>query len=246
MSDALRPAAVLVTGGSRGIGRAIVEALLLEGRPVAFTYCRDEEGAKRLEQGSLGRARAFRLDLADRARPARLVAEVERDLGEVEGLVNNAGLLRESILAMTPDKDWDALVEVNLGGLFRCCRAVLPKMMHRRRGAIVNVSSLSAIRGLSGQSGYAATKAGVLGLTRALAREVGRRGVRVNAVLPGFVPTDLTASLPPEVVQSLRAAESLPVGTTPADVAAAVCFLLSARAAAITGQALAVDSGASA
>jgi 3-oxoacyl-[acyl-carrier protein] reductase len=246
MIGAPSPGFVLVTGGSRGIGRAIVEALLAEGRAVAFTYCRDEVGARGLEQASEGRVRAYRLDLADHARPATLVAEAERDLGELDGLVNNAGLRLESILAMTPDKDWDALVEVNLGGVFRCCRAVLPKMMHRRRGAIVNVSSLSAIRGLSGQTGYAATKAGVLGLTRALAREVGQRGVRVNAVLPGFVPTDLTASLPPQVVSSLRSAECLPVGTTPVDVASAVCFLLSAKAAAITGQALVVDAGASA
>jgi 3-oxoacyl-[acyl-carrier protein] reductase len=246
MSETPRPGVVLVTGASRGIGRSIVEALVAEGRTVAFTYYRDHTGAKALEDAFEGRLRAFRLDLADHARPATLVAEVERDLGELEGLVNNAGVLFESILAMTPDKDWNALVDVNLGGVFRCCRAVLPKMMHRRRGAIVNVSSLSAIRGLSGQAGYAATKAGVLGLTRALAREVGQRGVRVNAVLPGFVPTGLTASLPPKVVSFLRSAECLPPGTTPADVAAAVCFLLSTRAAAITGQALAVDSGASA
>jgi 3-oxoacyl-[acyl-carrier protein] reductase len=246
MSETPRLGIVLVTGGTRGIGRAIVEALLAEGRDVAFTYYKDDVGAKHLEQAFKGRLRAFRLDLADHARPGTLVAEVERDLGELDGLVNNAGLLFESLLAMTPDKDWDALLEVNLSGVFRCCRAVLPKMMHRRRGAIVNVSSVSAIRGLSGQSGYAATKAGVLGLTRALAREVGRRGVRVNAVLPGFVPTGLTTSLPPKVVSFLRSTECLPVGTTSADVADAVCFLLSTRAAAITGQALVVDAGASA
>jgi 3-oxoacyl-[acyl-carrier protein] reductase len=244
MSDSTM--SVLVTGGTRGIGRAIVEALVAENRQVAFTYCTDEAGARGMEASSEGRARAFRLDLTDRVRPSSLVAEVESTVGEIEGLVNNAGLRRESILAMTADKDWDALVEVNLGGAFRCCRAVLPRMMHRRRGAIVNVSSLSAIRGLSGQTGYAATKAGLLGLTRSLAREVGRRGVRVNAVLPGFVPTDLTASVPPQVVSFLRADECLPSGTSPADVAAAVCFLLSPRAAAITGQALVVDAGASA
>jgi 3-oxoacyl-[acyl-carrier protein] reductase len=237
---------VLVTGGSRGLGRAIVEALLSEGRAVAFTYCADETSARELERASQGRARAFQLDLKDGARPAALVTEVERSVGELEGLVNNAGQRRESLLAMTSDEDWNALFEINLGGAFRCCRAVLPKMMHRRRGAIVNVSSLAAIHGLAGQTAYSATKAGLLGLTRSLAREVGKRGVRVNAVLPGFVATDMTASVPPQVVSALRASECLPTGTTAPDVAAAVSFLLSSRAAAITGQFIVVDAGASA
>jgi 3-oxoacyl-[acyl-carrier protein] reductase len=238
--------AVLVTGGSRGIGRAVVEALVAEGHAVAFTYNSDAASAQSLEEATQGRARAFRLDLLDHALPKALVAEVESVMGELDGLVNNAGLRRESILAMTSDRDWEQVLDVNLGGVFRCCRAVLPGMLHRRRGSIVNVSSLSAIRGLAGQTAYAATKAGILGLTRSLAREVGRRGVRVNAVLPGFVATDLTASVPPEVVTLLRSAQCLPQETTPANVAAAVSFLLSERAAAITGQALAVDAGASA
>jgi 3-oxoacyl-[acyl-carrier protein] reductase len=237
---------VLVTGGTRGLGRAIVEGLVAEGKTVAFTFRTDESGARDLEQTLAGSCRAFSLDLADRSRPAAVAAEIERDMGEIEGLVNNAGHRHDSILAMTSDRDWDALVDTNLGGAFRCCRAVLPQMMHRRRGAIVNISSLSAIRGLSGQTGYAASKAALLGLTRALAREVGRRGVRVNAVLPGFVATDFTASVPKQVVEFLRAAECLPTGTSAADVAAMVSFLLSPRAAAITGQAIAVDAGASA
>jgi 3-oxoacyl-[acyl-carrier protein] reductase len=237
---------VLVIGGSRGLGRAIVEALAREGRTAAFTYRSDEAGARALEEALGGRARAFALDLADRARPGPLVAEVEAAVGELDGLVNSAGLRKDAILAMTPDRDWESLVDVNLGGVFRCCRAVLPRMMHRRRGAIVNVSSLSAIRGLAGQTGYAAAKAGVVGLTRSLAREVGGRGVRVNAVLPGFVPTELTAGIPASAVAFLKATECLPSGTTARDVAETVVFLLSDRAAAITGQALVVDAGASA
>lgn len=237
---------VLVTGGTRGIGRAVVEALLAEGRTVAFTWNGSEEAAREIESASEGRARAFRLDLGDRARPDDLVGEIETALGPVEGLVNNAGLRRESLLAMTPDEDWDAVLDVNLGGLFRCCRAVLRGMMVRRRGSIVNVSSLSALHGVAGQAAYAASKAGILGLTRSLAREVGKRGVRVNAVVPGFVPTDLTAGLPEPAVRMLRAGECLPAGVTAADVAASVLFLLSDRAAAITGQTLVVDAGASA
>jgi 3-oxoacyl-[acyl-carrier protein] reductase len=239
--------AILVTGGNRGIGRAVVEALLAAASgPVAFTFSASEETARAVEDAAGGRARAFRLDLADRGRPDDLIAEVEEALGPVEGLVNNAGIRRESLLAMMPDEDWDAVLEVNLGGAFRCCRAVLRGMMVRRRGSIVNVSSLSALHGVAGQAAYAASKAGLLGMTRSLAREVGKRGVRVNAVVPGFVPTDLTAGLPADAVQRLRAGECLPGGVGAGSVADAVVFLLSDRASAITGQTLVVDAGASA
>ncbi len=243
---------VLVTGGSRGIGKAVVEALMVQSsnpgasNPVAFTWSSSEEEARAIEEASGGRARAFQLDLRDRSRPDDLLSEVEEALGPVEGLVNNAGVRRESLLALTSDEDWDAVLDVNLGGLFRCCRAVLRGMMVRRRGAIVNVSSLSALHGVAGQAAYAASKAGILGLTRSLAREVGKRGVRVNAVVPGFVPTDLTAGLPEAAVRMLRAGECLPGGVSAAGVAGAVLFLLSDGASAITGQTLVVDAGASA
>ncbi len=244
--------AVLVTGGSRGIGKAIVEGLVAEtrmtaeGRAVAFTWNTGEAAARAVEAASGGLARAFRLDLLDRGRPDDLVAEVEEAPGPVEGLVNNAGIRRESLLALTSDADWDAVLDTNLGGLFRCCRAVLRGMMVRRRGSIVNVASLSALHGVAGQSAYAASKAGLLGLTRSLAREVGKRGVRVNAVVPGFVPTDLTADVPRPAIDALRAGECLPGGVKVESVAAAVLFLLSDRTASITGQAIVVDAGASA
>jgi len=235
---------VLVTGGGRGLGRATVEALAASGMTVAFTWNSDETAARAVEAAT--GARAFHLDLRDRARPDDLVEEVETALGSLEGLVNNAGLRRESLLAMTSDEDWDAVLDSNLGGLFRCCRAVLRGMMVRRRGVIVNVSSLSALHGVAGQGAYAASKAGILGMTRSLAREAGKRGVRVNAVVPGFVATDLTAGLPEAAVSHLRAGECLARGVRPEDVAQAVLFLLSESAAAITGQTLVVDAGASA
>jgi 3-oxoacyl-[acyl-carrier protein] reductase len=238
--------AVLVTGGTRGIGRAIVDALVSDGWAVAFTWHSDAERAREVEGACDGRARAFAFDARDRERPRALLAEVEASLGPLVGLVNNAGTQRESLLALTPDRDWDEVLEVNLGSVFRCCRAVLPGMVSRRRGAIVNVASLSAIHGRPGQAAYAAAKAGVLGLTRSLSREVGKRGVRVNAVLPGFVPTGMTEGLPAEVVAGLRSLESLKEGTSPKAVAQAVTFLLSDRAGAITGQTLVVDAGASA
>jgi 3-oxoacyl-[acyl-carrier protein] reductase len=147
---------------------------------------------------------------------------------------------------MTSDDEWARVIDTNLGGLFRLCRAALPGMLRRRRGAIVNVASLAAIHGVAGQSVYAASKAGIVGLTRALAREVGKRGVRVNAVAPGFVPTGMTAELPADVVARLRAGECLPDGVQPACVAQTVLFLLSDRAASITGQCLVVDAGVSA
>lgn len=237
---------VLVTGGSRGIGRAIVELLVAEGHRVAFTWRSDQARALALEAALGGEAKAYPFDTTDRRRPQTLVIEAERDLGPLDGLVNNAGERRESILAMTSDQDWEALIEGNLGGAFRCCRAVLPGMMHRRKGSIVSIASLSAVRGVAGQSAYAASKAGLLGMTHALAREAGRRNVRANVVLPGFVVTDMTSALPEHVVKALRQDECLPYGVSPASVAGAVAFLLSDRALAITGQALNVDAGATA
>ena len=239
-------ATVLVTGGSRGIGRAVVEALVAEGATVAFTFRTDETAARAVESAASGQARAFVLDLFDHEAPGRLVREIEKSVGPLDGLVNNGGIRRESILAMTPDRDWEEVLDVNAGGAFRCCRAVLPGMIRRRRGSIVNVSSLSAVEGVAGQTAYAASKAALLGLTRALAREVGPRGIRVNAVLPGFVATDMTASLSEDMVRALRSHECLTTGISAADVAQAVTFLLSDRAAAITGQSILVDAGTSA
>jgi 3-oxoacyl-[acyl-carrier protein] reductase len=238
--------AVLVTGGSRGIGRAVVRALVAEGRRVAFTFREGEEAARALESESAGLARAWRFDLRDRARPGAIVPEIEAALGAIDGLVNNAAIRRDALLAATNDADWDDVVDANLGGAFRCCRAVLPGMITRRRGSIVNVSSLTAMRGVAGQASYGAAKAGLIGMTKSLARELGRRNIRVNAVVPGLVMTEMVADTPPDKLAALRAIEALPSGTRPEDVAAMIVFLLSDRARAMTGQALLVDAGSTA
>jgi 3-oxoacyl-[acyl-carrier protein] reductase len=233
----------LVTGGSRGIGCSVVRQLAADGWTVAFTWREREDEARRLAEELRGGALSFRFDLRDRGRAESLVGEVEEQVGPIDGLVNNAGTRRDGLLAALSDEAWDDVLDSNLGGVFRLCRAALPRMLPRRSGAIVNVSSLTAIHGLAGQTAYGTAKAGILGLTRSLAREIGSRGIRVNAVIPGFVPTDMVADIPPERVKALRSAEALPLGVTADSVAGAVAFLLSDRAASITGQMLVVDAG---
>lgn len=237
---------VLIIGGSRGIGRALVRVLVAEGRRVAFTYCTGEAAARSVEAECGGLAKAWQFALGDRARPGVIVPEIEEAQGPIVGLVNNAAIRRDQLLAVTGDADWDAVIDANLGGAFRCCRAVLPKMITRRAGSIVNVSSLTAVRGVAGQAVYGATKAGLIGMTKSLARELGKRNIRVNAVVPGLVMTEMIADMAPEKLKELRAIEALPSGTTPEDVAAMIAFLLSDRAAAITGQSFLVDAGSTA
>ncbi len=238
------PRVVLVTGGSGGLGGAIVALLRERGAEVAFTYHRNEANAHRLavESG----ARCWPLDLQDPVATDRLVREVEAALGVIDGLVNAFGIRVDALAPLTSNDDWQRVVDTNLGGVFRCCRAVIPGMIRARRGAIVNLASLSALHGRAGQGAYAASKAGVLGLTRVLAREVGRRGIRVNAVAPGYVLSALTESLPESVVADLRSNEALPSGVSSRCVAESVAFLLSSRAESITGECVAVDAGASA
>ncbi|MCD4751116.1 MAG: SDR family oxidoreductase [Thermoanaerobaculales bacterium] len=237
---------ILVTGGSRGIGRAVVERLLADGRTVAFTWRSSENEARQVEGRSGGLAHAFAFDLADRDGAARLVTQVEEKLGPIGGLVNNAGIEHSEIMAMMSDESWDRIIDTNLSGAFRLSREVIRSMVSRRRGTIVNVASLSALRGVSGHTAYAASKAGLLAMTRCLAREMGRRGIRVNAVVPGFVATDMTADIPENTASKLRSNQCLPVEITTANVAAAVAFLLSDEAEAITGHSLPVDAGVNA
>jgi len=227
----------LVTGGSRGIGAAIVRELAAAGAAVVLGYRSgaDEATALAAEVG----ARALQADVSSAEDAARLVEEA----GDVDVLVNNAGLTRDGLLARMPDEDWREVIETNLSSVFYTCRAVTRPMMKKRAGAIVNVSSIVGLHGNWGQTNYAASKAGIIGFTKSLARELGSRGVRANVVAPGYVQTRLTDVLPDEAKELML--KNTPLGRfgDPADVARAVRFLCSDDASFITGEVLLVDGG---
>jgi len=236
----------LVTGGSRGIGRATVEALAQAGADVAFTYQRSAEKAAELtgRLEALGvRAMAIQADsaLSDPIRQA--VARIHEAWGPISILVNNAGITRDrSFLRMTREM-WDEVLAVNLSGLFAATQAVLPKMIESGWGRIITVSSIVGQTGNFGQTNYAASKAGAIGFTQSLAREVARKGITVNAVAPGFIETDMTANVPAAALDQVKA--MTPAGRLgrPEEIAHAIVFLASPRADYITGQVLAVNGG---
>jgi len=227
----------LVTGGSRGIGAAIVRELACAGAAVVLGYRsgRDEAAALADEVG----ARAVQADVSSAEDAARLVA----DAGDVDILVNNAGLTRDGLLARMPDADWREVLETNLSSVFYTCRAVTRPMMKKRGGAIVNVSSIVGLHGNWGQTNYAASKAGIIGFTKSLARELGSRNVRANVVAPGYVTTRLTEVIPDQAKELMLANTPLGRFGEPLDVARAVRFLCSDEAAFITGEVLLVDGG---
>jgi 3-oxoacyl-[acyl-carrier protein] reductase len=227
----------LVTGGSRGIGAAIVQELAGAGAEVVIGYNSGADEATALA-GEVG-GRAVQADVSSPEEAQRLVEEA----GELDILVNNAGLTRDGLLARMSDEDWRAVIETNLSSVFYTCRAVTRPMMKRRGGAIVNVSSIVGLRGNWGQTNYAASKAGIIGFTKSLARELGSRGVRANVVAPGYVKTRLTDVLPEGATQAMLSNTPLGRLGEPGDVAGAVRFLCSDEASFITGEVLLVDGG---
>jgi 3-oxoacyl-[acyl-carrier protein] reductase len=231
----------LVTGGSRGIGAAISRELAQGGAKVAVNYRSGSEEAEAIaaEIGGV----AMGANVGDPAEAQALVERVESELGDVDILVNNAGVTRDTLIARMSDEDWEVVIETNLRGTFNTCRAVSRKMLRRRAGAIVNLTSVVGIHGNPGQANYAASKAGIIGLTKALARELGVRGVRVNAIAPGYITTALTEGLSEEITGLILGNTPLGRLGSPEDVAAAVRFLCSDEAAFITGDVLLVDGG---
>jgi len=227
----------LVTGASRGIGKAIALELGRAGAAVTVGYRGSEEEAEAVAQEIGGRA--VRADVADADQARSLVGEA----GDLDLLVNNAGVTKDGLLARMPDEDWRTVMETNLSAMFFTCRATARGMMKRRAGSIVNVSSIVGLRGNPGQTNYAAAKAGIIGFTKALARELGTRGVRANVVAPGYVKTALTDVLSEEARAAMLANTPLGRLGDPEDVARAVRFLCSDEASFITGEVLLVDGG---
>jgi len=232
----------LITGSTRGIGRAIAEAFAESGARVAVVG-RDQQRADDAATKIGNDAKGFTADVSDTAAVAKLVDDVEKAFGSIDILVNNAGITKDNLVMRLKDEDWDAVQNANLRGAFAAIRAVSRGMMKKRAGRIINVASIVGIIGNKGQANYAASKAGLIGLTKSVAKELASRNILANVVAPGFIETDMTAAMTAEARETLSQQIPLARLGTPADIAGAVAFLASEYASYITGQVLVIDGG---
>jgi len=236
----------LVTGGGRGIGRAVALALADAGADVVVAVSRDINAAEAVAEEIRAKGRralARQTDVSSGVATEELVTAVVADLGRIDILVNNAGITRDGLIMRMSEEDWDAVLDVNLKGTFNCTKAAVKRMVRQRSGRIVNVTSIMGITGNGGQANYAASKAGIIGLTKSTAKEVGSRGITCNAVAPGWVQTQMTEHLPEAVAEQALKQISLGRLGQPEDIAGAVLFLCSEASSYITGQVLVVDGG---
>jgi len=246
MTSNLSGKIALVTGGGRGIGRAICLELAGRGATVIVNYNRSAAAAENLVaqiEAAGGTARNMPADVSDEQQVAAMFKAIIAEYGTIDILVNNAGVTRDNITMMMKPADFDDVIETNLRSCWLCCKSAARAMMRKRSGSIINITSVVGIAGNGGQTNYAASKAGIIGLTKSLAKEVAARGIRVNALAPGFVDTEMTADLGDDIRE--KAIEAIPLGRMgrPEDIAKAVAFLASDEAAYITGQTLVVDGG---
>jgi 3-oxoacyl-[acyl-carrier protein] reductase len=236
----------IVTGGTRGIGKAIVLELAKSGCNVAFNYSKSDDLANELvkEVEALGvKAMAKKLDVSDFEGAKNMVKEVKDEFGQIDYLVNNAGITRDKLLALMKEDDWDDVININLKSVYNFSKAVIMTMIKQKSGNILNITSVSGIAGVAGQANYSASKAGMIGFTKALAKEVGKAKINVNAIACGFIETDMTSELPEEYKQKMIDMTAVKRFGTTDDVAKTAKFLLSDDAKYITGQVLSIDGG---